>query len=346
MVLGYSNREARQIENLLREAQADVAGLLSHRLTQLRQRGYDLRPASTRRLTRLYSALDELLGSIYREAHNQTRERLLQLASGEAEFARNLLATTVPIEVGTALPSGTTLRSVVVSRPFQGRHLREWFTSLEQAQKKNLRQAVRLGIAEGESIDRITERVLGTRGAQFTDGALDVGRRQARAVVRTAVNHVSNHAREALYENMGNLISGVQIVATLDGRTTPICRGLDGQVSPLGQGGRPPFHVNCRTTTVPVTRSARELGLGNFDSLPVSTRASMNGQVAGNLRYDQWFRDQSVAFQREVLGPNRHRMFQAGLTDIRRFADRNGRLYTLPELYRREATIAQAANTV
>jgi len=346
MVLGYSNREARLIENFLREAQLDVEGLISSRLRQFRQRGYSLGRRELSRLTRLNSDLDELLGNIYRESYNETSERLIAFAQQESRFASEMLINTVPIEVGAVLPSSAVLRSAVVSRPFQGSHLREWYGTLQDAQRRNLRQSIRLGVAEGESIEQIVDRVVGTRGAGFADGSLEVGRRQARGVVRTAVNHVSTHAREATYAEHSELIKGVQMVATLDGRTSPFCRNIDGQVFPLSSGTRPPFHFNCRTTTVPIIRSLRELGIGNLGTYSPAARASMNGQVAGSLRYPQWFRSQSAGFQREVLGPKRYQMFSNGLTDITRFADRKGRLYTLSDLYRRESSIAQAANVI
>jgi SPP1 gp7 family putative phage head morphogenesis protein len=46
-----------------------------------------------------------------------------------------------------------------------------------------------------------------------------------------------------------------EIVATLDSHTSEICQGMDGQHFPMSQWEigvtAPPFHVNCRSTTVP-----------------------------------------------------------------------------------------------
>ena len=56
-----------------------------------------------------------------------------------------------------------------------------------------------------------------------------------------------------MYERMG--VEKYQLVATLDLRTTEICISLDGKVFFVKDYERgvtaPPFHINCRTTTVP-----------------------------------------------------------------------------------------------
>ena len=46
-----------------------------------------------------------------------------------------------------------------------------------------------------------------------------------------------------------------EIVATLDSHTSDICRGMDGKHFPMSEWKvgvtAPPFHVHCRSTTVP-----------------------------------------------------------------------------------------------
>ena len=333
-VLGYASKEAARIEKLLRVVQRDIEAQIIERLRRVQGRGYDLGPANSKRLRALYTAIDEILTDEYSELYRQNRDELYGFVAREADFERRLLQTVVPIEVGTVLPSVQALRSAVVSRPFQGNTLRQWYGSLRDAQRQALRRSVNIGIVEGESIEEIVGRVVGSRGVQFRGGG------------RTAVHSTATQARELLYPQNRSLIKGVQMVATLDGRTTPYCRAIDGKVFDVDEGPRPPFHVNCRTTTVPITRSLRELGIADIGRYSPSTRASMNGQVPASLTYPNWFKQQSGAFQREVLGARRYRMYQAGLTNITRFADREGRLYTLSELYRRERDIAQAANLV
>ena len=213
----------------------------------------------------------------------------------------------------------------------QGFTLTQWFASLSRRAALNVQQQLNIGIAAGETVDQLARRVRGTRRLGFRDGILETTRRQAQAIVRTGVNHVSTQARELVYLENTDLVKAVQIVATLDSRTTFICQGLDGQVFPVGEGPRPPFHVSCRTTTAPVLRSLQELGIDPA-LVPASTRASMNGQVPESQSFAQWLRRQPNSVQNEALGPTRARLFRGNRVTIDKFTDPQHRPLTLEEL--------------
>ena len=69
------------------------------------------------------------------------------------------------------------------------------------------------------------------------------------------------------------------MVATLDSRTSSVCRSLDGRVFPVDSGPRPPFHINCRTSFVLVLKAeyaGREAQ---------GKRASAGGAVSDGLSY-------------------------------------------------------------
>ena len=116
---------------------------------------------------------------------------------------------------------------------------------------------------------------------------------------RTTVTEASASAREATYAANADVLRGVQIVATLDSRTTQVCRHYDGKVFPVNEGPRPPFHFNCRTTTAPVTKSWSEIAAGHkaapgspivaaLAQVPLGARASMSGEVPVQLTYAEW----------------------------------------------------------
>ena len=63
-----------------------------------------------------------------------------------------------------------------------------------------------------------------------------------------------------------------------------------------------------------------------------ATQASMNGQVAGELTYEQWLETQSTATQLEVLGPGRLKLWNAGKISLRDLIDQRGNPLTLKEL--------------
>lgn len=79
-----------------------------------------------------------------------------------------------------------------------------------------------------------------------------------------------------------------EIVATLDSRTSEICRELDGKVFSMSQWEvgvtAPPFHVWCRTTTAPTFN-------GEFDSIGERASRGEDGKtyyVPANMTYKEW----------------------------------------------------------
>ena len=72
-------------------------------------------------------------------------------------------------------------------------------------------------------------------------------------LVRTEYNLILNDATAQGYKEAG--IEKYQILATLDSRTSDICRDMDGEIFKVKEKevgvNYPPFHPNCRTTTIP-----------------------------------------------------------------------------------------------
>lgn len=72
-------------------------------------------------------------------------------------------------------------------------------------------------------------------------------------LIRTEYNLILNDATARGYAEAG--IDRYQILATLDSRTSDICRQMDGEIILLKEKevgiNYPPFHPNCRTTTIP-----------------------------------------------------------------------------------------------
>jgi SPP1 gp7 family putative phage head morphogenesis protein len=81
---------------------------------------------------------------------------------------------------------------------------------------------------------------------------LNVSKNRGRALARTEVNYLSNQADLNVYKAIG--IEEYEFLATLDMRTSDICRSMDGfkgKISQVQVGVNfPPMHVNCRSTTI------------------------------------------------------------------------------------------------
>ena len=327
-----SNATVRKIIALLNRSDARLIERLS------RDSGSEL---SRSRLEQLLNDVRQIVAGLYADATGQLAADLDALATYEGEYQLNLLKQVVPVKLDFIAPSAYQLIAATNSRPFQGKLLQDWFKELPEQAFARLRNVIRAGVVEGRTIDQIVREVRGTRAQGFKDGILEINRRAAEVTVRTAVAHTANAARSELYDANSKFIKGVQIVATLDGRTSAVCRARDGVVYPVDSGPRPPFHPNCRTTTTPVLKSLAELGISGRE-LPKGTRASMDGQVAADTNYDAWLRKKPQAYQDQILGKAKAKLFREGLT-LDRFVSRAGDELTLDELKQQEAAIWQRA---
>jgi SPP1 gp7 family putative phage head morphogenesis protein len=324
----YKIGTVRKIIALLNKSDADLRDQLAARLSGITARGYKLSANETKRLEDLLSELTKLRSDMYSLADQETREQIKELAVYEADFQARIIESAVDVEL--TRPAASQVRAAALSRPFQGRLLREWYKGLEDKDAFRLRDAVKIGITQGQTTDQIVRRVVGTRANQYRDGILEVSRREAEAVVRTAIAHTANQASEDLYAANADIIKGVQWVSTLDSRTSDVCAANDGRIFPVNSGPRPPLHFNCRSRVVPYLGSTSIKG----------TRASQFGPVPDNITYGAWLKRQPVDVQNDVLGVKKAQLFRKGL-DISRFVDNSGRSYTLKELEQRDAAIWQ-----
>ena len=312
----------------------DLLGRLQTRLEKIRLRGYDSGVTTTARYSGMLGDVADIIAQGMDGAGAILKGRMRDLAKADAEWARRALDESTPKLLQVEF-RGLDLRTVqtVASQPIQGRPMEDWWSSLGDTTAKNLEQAIGTGLAQGETVDQLVARVRGTQARGYEDGILQTTRRGAEAIVRTTTNHVSTQAREQTYRENQDVIKGVQWVSTLDTRTTPICISLDGQVFDIDEGPRPPAHWNCRSTTIPVTKSWRELGIMAKDA-DQSTRASMDGQVPDTLTANEWVDQQSTERQNQILGPGRARLWRAGRIDAGDLATASGHVATLAELER------------
>jgi len=197
-------------------------------------------------------------------------------------------------QAGTGVFNLTAAKGATITLP-NGETVTKAFRGIAVDQAERFSQVVRQGLLTGEPTPAIAKRLIGN--LEFGERARNVRQLvaaggQATAVadnqivtlVRTSINQVANSASQQVYEANQDITKKYRYVATLDTRTSAICRALDGQEFPYGRGPTPPQHFNCRSTTIPVI-DYDELG---FTPPPAGTRASQGGQVPANESYGQW----------------------------------------------------------
>jgi SPP1 gp7 family putative phage head morphogenesis protein len=249
-------------------------------------------------------------------AQINTVEVAPNFAASVASIDPTDLNFTLPGTGGFNLTAG---QGAAITLP-NGEVVEKAFRGLAESQAQKFNAIVRTGILTGEPTAQIANRLVGN--LEFGDLA-KTARQQALAggeltrmadhqvltVVRTSVQQVANAASEQVYRANDDITKKYRYVATLDSRTSAICRSLDGKEYVYGKGPVPPVHFNCRSTTIPII-DYKGLGIPPPDwGTGPSVRASADGPVKGSLTYGQWLKQQPAAYQDEVLGKNRAAYF-------------------------------------
>lgn len=291
---------------------------------------------SVERIDNLLQSVNKLIAQAYAKVGEQLDDELKGLAEYEVGYQQKLFEHVLPAAVKVQPVQPLQVYAAAMARPFQGKLLSEFMDGLEAGKAEAIRNAVRMGFVEGQTVSEIVKRIRGTKALNYADGLLETNRRGVEAIVRTAINHTGNYARQAFFEANGDIVSEERYTATLDARTTELCASRDGKTYPIGKGPAIPAHLNCRSLYVPVLKSWREMGIP-ADEMPEGTRASMDGQVPESTTYQSWLSKQSVERQNEVLGVTKAQLFRNGGLTLDRFVNNSGHVYTLDELMRRDA---------
>ena len=327
-LLRVSGQEANELLDVLDRADDQLAALIAR-----------TRPSSiaTRdRSIRLRGLIAEILGRQNEVLNNDFRSFLGDATRNELETqsaALGRIIAPVGLDV-TAAGIGRTL-AAVRARPFEGDVLSNWVRQLNRNDLNRTWRTIQAGIVAGQTTDQITRAVIGTGRLRRTDGVREVTRRGVRSLSRTALTHAAAVARAQLFDANSDIISGELIVATLDARTTAICRSLDGDVFPLNEGPRPPFHFQCRTTTSPIIKPLGDNGVAIAPGSRASKAPDFTGQVPSTTTYEPWLRARPAAFQDEVLGKTKGALFRRGGVSLDQLVSAAGDELTIPQLRRK-----------
>lgn len=374
----YSVGLVKRISRILALADIELTDSLKARLAKFEGKDIDW---TGERWTALIKDVREARAVALAEVKKTVRQELGSLSVMEGAREASQLAEAIPILIEFAGVAADQLRAIVSSRPFQGKLLKDWFQTLEQQDGARLIQAIQLGMAQGEPTPQIVRRIVGTKAAAYSDGILAITRRDATTIARTAINHVSNTAREYVWEENSDIIQARVWHSTLDGRTSAVCRARDGLAAPVGGNPlppqfkplkppslRPPAHMNCRsvmvafidgdgllgnrpTVTDTRTREKREVDFRQLakeqgkDIKDVRRDwATKNvGRTAASTTYQDFLSRQSAAFQDEVLGKTKGKLFRTGKISVQDYVDRNGNELSLAQLAKTRPEVFRAA---
>ena len=202
-----------------------------------------------------------------------------------------------------------------------GQTVEKAFRGIADNQKDALTRHIRQGVFSGESTADIARRMVGklefgqkalsSRQKALAGGELTIAaNHQIRTIVRTSVNQVQNQASQAVYAANSKVAPKYEYVATLDSRTSPICKRLDGRKFEYNKGPTPPQHFNCRSTTVPVVDYEGLSKRKGFEDLTPPPKGKVvtrptgegTGRVPQGTAYGDWLLKQDKKLQVKTLG--------------------------------------------
>ena len=201
-----------------------------------------------------------------------------------------------------------------------GQTVEKAFRGIAKNQQDILATNIRAGVFSGESTAEIARRMAGrldfdklgnARQIAAAGGqSIKVAANQIQTIVRTSVNQVQNQASQAVYAANSKVAPKYEYVATLDSRTSGICKRLDGRKFEYNKGPTPPQHFNCRATTVPVVDYEGLSKRKGFEDLKPPPKSKVvtrptgegTGRVPQDTQYGDWLLGQDKKLKVKTLG--------------------------------------------
>lgn len=166
----------------------------------------------------------------------------------------------------------------IAAAPWSGKSYSQRIWKNDQQLGAVLRTVVSNGLHRGLSVHQM---------AKMVEDKMHAGLSNARRLVRTEMNYIQNRAAADSIKESG--MKYYRFIATMDRRTSSMCRAHDGKVYPINEyrpgGNAPPLHPNCRST---IAGSLRDVY--NEDG----TRTARNYEkktihVPKNMTYESWY---------------------------------------------------------
>lgn len=302
---GLNRKVAKFYDEMIADLQAQI----------LRKKNITRNLAKTIEDLKAILSIPDFSGEFKAIAQDEVRHlRKYNKLAGFALFLHVLPQSAVDNLINTTLLEGATVNA--------------WNKGLSIDQKTRLEREIKIGVSLGE-----TNELLAARAAR----ALGKSKRDAASIAVTAAGAIVSAVRQKFFEANADVIKAYKYQATLDTRTSALCRAYDGLMwdtnyEPIGHSY--PFrqprintHFNCRSTIIPVIKGADEL-----KNVPPATRSSMNGYVPQDINFNDWLKTQSPEVIEKTLGKGRAELFLQGKITMRDLITQQGRELNLTQL--------------
>lgn len=126
--------------------------------------------------------------------------------------------------------------------------------------------------------------------SRYVADRMNVGIHDAERLVQTELNYVQNKAALDSIKDVG--MKYYRFIATLDSRTTVICREHDGRTFAVDDAdvgyNMPPLHPRCRSTISGCLRALKDKPLG--ERIARNSDTGKTYHVPAGMKYEEWYR--------------------------------------------------------
>lgn len=235
--------------------------------------------ARTTRLQALQMRIDALLQEAYAINFEKVGKEVLKEIYKDS-FYRTMYNMELNRGIHQAF-SGVSIRTVeqLIDYPFNGANFSTRLWKHKDHLKQQLDEALTEALIQGKNPQILAKDFANKFGNKERD---------AYRLIQTEASFVTEQASQKAYNEDG--VEEYQWLATLDLKTCPLCRPLDGKIFKVGEGivGKTltPRHPLCRCTTVPY-----------YDDIDGDTRIARNNNngknytVPASMKYEEWYKE-------------------------------------------------------
>ena len=172
----------------------------------------------------------------------------------KSSYARNIFDL---VKIGRLSVALTKVENInaerVLAARWSGKNYSQRIWKNTRLLSNTIKRTVTAGVHRGLSIPQLSRMV---------DEKMQSGYRNAVRLVRTEMNFVNNQAHADSMKDAG--VEAYEFIATLDGRTSQMCRERDGESFLLSEKqvgyNYPPLHPRCRSTVAPYIEGVSKSG--------------------------------------------------------------------------------------
>lgn len=225
----YSDSAVRQMLTILNRSEASLVLQLRAVLDRMSPDSF-----TVQRLESQLGTVRQTIAASYERLSGQMSLEMEDFARYETAWQATTMEAALPAVINVATVAPAQVYAAAMARPFQGALLSQWITTLDTDTATRVRRSIVQGFSESKTTDQIIRDIRGTKARGYKDGVLEISRREAEAVVRTALSHTAAVAGEQFETRNADIIKQVRWLSTLDTRTSPPCRLRDGLLYEAG----------------------------------------------------------------------------------------------------------------